>query len=156
MRQAFADRVDEPGARKVEVFGNELVQKLGIFSGENGAEPDKGGPSRLSLRHKKSREDESFDHFFELGRLALGACRLKKPESFAVERVAVAPVDLGQQPLFAAEIVAEQGPVNARGRRNGPHGNPLIPLLRKKSFASGDQLFASLILCIPFGNRHKL
>jgi hypothetical protein len=32
----------------------------------------------------------------------------------------------------------------------------LIALLRKKSLPSGDQLFASLILCIPFGNRHWL
>ena len=35
--EAFAERVDKLGTRRVEILGNKLVQQLGIFRGQNSA-----------------------------------------------------------------------------------------------------------------------
>ena len=93
----------------------------------------------MGLHHGERGQDKGFDHLFQPRRLAFSPCGLKQLRALCFDRVAVAPLDLKQEPLFAAEIVAEQGPVDAGGRGDGPHADALIPVQGKEAFGGGDQ-----------------
>ena len=68
----------------------------------------------------------------------------QQPQALGVQRGAVAPVDLGEQSVLAAEVVADQRPVRAGLGGNRAHRHAAEAAVGKQPLGRRQELFARL------------
>ena len=88
------------------------------------------------------RPDERLDHGLEL---QAGAARFaQQPQTFGIQRGAMSPVDLGEQAILAAEVVADERPVHACLGGNHSHRDAGEAAFGEQPFRGGQELLAGL------------
>ena len=105
-RQALPQRRDKGAARLVEVVGDELREERRVFGRDHGAQARVLVAAVAALNLGERGPDEGFDHGLE--RQSRSPCLGEQAQALGVERRAMPPVDLGEQPVLAAEVVADE------------------------------------------------